>query len=95
MNLKSKKYGKLKLGNPVAKPGGEGTVYEIQNTGLQNLVAKIYNTKSIANQRHSKIAYMVRNNPTSGLSDDIAKSIIWPLDALYDSNNFFVGFLMF
>ncbi len=63
--------------------GGEGSVYEVDN----NLVAKIYNKKSITQWRYNKIGLMLsKHNQCEG--------ICFPLKFLYNKNKEFVGYLM-
>ena len=75
--------------------GGEGSVYSI--SGYPNRVAKIYHneTREERRNREEKIKAMIAINQSlafrnARLSDGIA----WPLSALYDQSNNFVGFGM-
>lgn len=71
--------------------GGEGRIYDIENG---NNVAKIY----IKDSAHieAKINYMVTHHIPNrkGDGDIDATTLTWPIDALYDCNNAFVGYVM-
>lgn len=68
--------------------GGEGTVY---STDDPSIVVKILNNSSaissLTRNKKSKIEFMASHPINNSL-------IIWPKDAVYNSNNTFVGFTM-
>jgi DNA-binding helix-hairpin-helix protein with protein kinase domain len=66
--------------------GGEGNVYEVQ--GVLELAAKIYHQNK-AGDRAEKISAM-----TSAKWHTLAPNIAFPIDALYEHGNRFVGFTM-
>ncbi|BDS15291.1 protein kinase domain-containing protein [Aureispira anguillae] len=78
----------------VAKPfagGGEGDLYEVLTASHKQYVAKIYHPQKRSKEREEKIAYLIEHPPV-GLSEEGA--IVWVIDALYDANYQFAGFIM-
>lgn len=67
--------------------GGEGDIYLLQEN--QNYVAKIFKPECRNAAREEKLRQMVRVKFT----EEQLKQIIWPLDVLYEKNQF-VGFVM-
>lgn len=84
---------RLTLVEPAIKSGGEGAIYNIKESN--DLVAKIYISKSDASIRKDKIIEMSRlcDNPTFKNSL-IMDSTAWPLAPLFDQNKVFIGFGM-
>ena len=68
--------------------GGEGDVYKI--IGKNDRVAKIYHPDRITQELEEKIKYMAKKRPSSSILNQVA----WPLEAVYDSNSRFRGFVM-
>lgn len=75
---------KVKLGNVLGEPGGEGTVYETDRPGI---VAKIYHAERITEFNMNKLQAMKQVSFTNNL-------ICWPRHLLYTNKEQFVGFLM-
>ena len=67
--------------------GGEGVVYD---TNLPNIVVKILNNNTADNltvNKKEKIEFMVKNRIDH-------PNVIWPIEAVYNSSNVFVGYTM-
>ena len=73
------------LGSMIGEPGGEGTVYEIEN--LPGRVAKIYNDKHCTSRTREKIRLMVRDRLNYN-------GIRFPLEVLNTGRGEFTGFVM-
>jgi len=72
--------------------GGEGDLYKIVSpAAYRHYVAKIYHPQKQSLEREKKIQYLIKH-PPEGLSE--RGSIVWIKDALYDTKNKFVGFIM-
>lgn len=83
----------ITLQEPAIKSGGEGTVYNI--LGYNNVVAKIYLSKSDAKERESKIREMSSLSETLGFrKTNILDDIAWPLAPLFNKAKEFIGFGM-
>ena len=67
--------------------GGEGSIHEIEH--MPEYVAKIFKPDKRSLEREEKICNMTMNN----MSEDVLQCITWPLDVLYDENDF-VGYVM-
>jgi serine/threonine protein kinase len=70
--------------------GGEAEVFAIE--GNESLVAKIYKLPSPDRER--KLQAMIQNMPVDPTLSSGHRSICWPETLLYDSRNYFAGFLM-
>lgn len=75
-----------KLSRQLGK-GGEGTVFEIENTSL---VAKIYHKPDVKMEK--KLLCMLKY-PLNPKADGVHLLIAWPQDVLYE-NNAFIGYTM-
>ena len=73
------------LGGRVGDPGGEGTVYEIEN--FPGRVAKIYNDKHCTTRTREKIKLMVKDRLNYN-------GILFPLEVLNTERGEFTGFVM-
>ncbi len=73
--------------NPFSS-GGEGDIYRI--VGNDKYVAKIYHSGVITKDLEEKIRLMTQKPPKANILNQVA----WPIDALYDQNYHFCGFLM-
>ena len=76
------------LGSKPLSSGGEGSVYNV--SGENRKVVKIYHNGVVTKELESKILYMVKNSPNASVFNQIA----WPVDAVYDNNGKFCGFVM-
>lgn len=85
IGLSGKKY---KIESKPFSSGGEGDIYNV--IGDKKHVIKVYHKDRISSELENKIRYMSKNPPESGVLNQVA----WPIDALYDSSNTFVGFVM-
>jgi DNA-binding helix-hairpin-helix protein with protein kinase domain len=78
------------LGDLIAKPGGEGSVYELKDK--PNILVKVYHPEKLKINRElyqSKIEAMV------GLKDLFSDvDVCWPLLSVYDSSKLWVGYAM-
>lgn len=79
--------------NPIASPGGEGTVYRIvQNSRYWGNCVKIYHPLKRTAHKKSKIDYMIQNKPDRLVSEN--HLICWPTEIVQDDNGNFLGFMM-
>lgn len=79
---------------PFAK-GGQGGIHIINYPIISPLcVAKLYLSLKKAKEVEKRILYMINNNPFANAQQMIADSFAWPLDALFNDKNEFVGFTM-
>lgn len=83
----------LTLEEPAIKSGGEGAIYNI--IGYNNVVAKIYLSKSDAKERENKIREMSSLSETAGFQNTkILDDVAWPLAPLFNKTKEFIGFGM-
>ena len=76
------------VGKKLAPPGGEGTVYEVDDS----TVAKIYHEPPDSPKQH-KLEAMIQNPPpTEDSNNNLA--LVWPKELLYDKASRLVGFTM-
>ena len=73
------------LGSLIGSPGGEGSVYSINNSS--EYVAKIYNFENCTARRREKLAMMIRAKLKK-------QGICFPREILYTSNREFTGYVM-
>ncbi len=76
--------------------GGEGNLYHIvAPSQWTNYVAKIYHPHKLTATREEKISFLTKNPPSlHTLNEDRHPSIVWVKDALYNTQNEFLGFVM-
>ena len=79
MDLRNDKGQTVRLLNPLTRPGGEGQVYEIENSSA--MVAKLYH-KPAEVQKATKLRYQVQ-----AAKPDLQKVAAWPTDLLLDPGN--------
>lgn len=83
---------KIQLAPKPFAGGGEGDLYQIiAPSNYKKYVAKVYHPHKRSKQREDKTQYLM-DHPPIGLFEN--GSIVWVLDALYDSTFQFVGFIM-
>jgi len=79
-----------KLGEPIAKPGGEGTVYFL--LGKPEILVKIYHPKKLAEHRQ---AYQEKIEAMIKIKDNFQKfPACWPLLSVYDREKNWIGYAM-
>lgn len=75
--------------------GGQAGIHRVVKSHFKYpVVAKIYFVDKDALNAQKRIEHMVKNNPFKTAPTEVQQSIAWPIDALYDTSNTFVGFLM-
>ncbi len=79
---------------PIANPGGEGAIYDVLNDKDIDVVAKIYHTEEMAQNRQGKLEFMVANSPIKEADPAVQNAIVWPIECVYDKKGKFVGFTM-
>ncbi len=72
---------------PAIGKGGEGSVYSI--TGMPDYVLKVFKIDKRTETRHRKLLTMI----TTALSPSAMQQITWPVDVVYQGNQF-VGYVM-
>lgn len=72
--------------------GGEGAIHKIVTPTYKDYCVKLYTPKYCTKEREKKILYMVQNLPTQLQSENY--TICWAKEAMYDTHNQFVGFMM-
>lgn len=77
------KWNKIRLGEQLGKPGGEGTVYKINDY----YVAKIYHKEKNTKRRFEKLKLMLSKNIKY-------PGICYPVALIYNSKQEFIGFIM-
>jgi len=73
---------KISLSEEIGK-GGEGTVYSID----KNIVAKIYNIRSLTQEKQSKILALIKKNIK-------IRGVCLPIESLFDEKERFIGYTM-
>lgn len=68
--------------------GAEGHIFAIEDN--DSLLAKIYHPKYVDEEKEKKIVYMISHS----LNRELLAYVAWPMDALYDGSNKFIGFVM-
>ncbi len=88
MDLKGLTGQRYQLESKPFSSGGEGDVYGI--VGSSNKVVKVYHQGLVTTELEEKLKIMVRRPPNSSILSQVA----WPLDLVYDSYEYFCGFVM-
>lgn len=88
------KFEKLLLDeNPVATPGGEGSVHRIIATpNYSDYCVKIYHTPKRTFNRRQKIEFMIKNKPLNIITSNY--KICFPTELAFDTKKNFIGFIM-
>jgi DNA-binding helix-hairpin-helix protein with protein kinase domain len=79
MELRNDKGQRVRLLKPLTRAGGEGQVFEIENTSV--MVAKLYHQPAEA-QKATKLRYQVQSAKA-----DLQKVTAWPTELLLDTGN--------
>jgi len=78
------------IGNPIAKPGGEGTVYILKDK--PGILVKVYHAEKLKTNRMS---YQNKINAMISIKNDFEKiDVCWPLLSVYDSSGQWIGYAM-
>lgn len=88
------KFEKLLLDeNPVAAPGGEGSVHRIIATpNYSDYCVKIYHAHKRTFNRRQKIEFMIKNKPQNIVTSNY--KICFPTELAFDAKKNFIGFIM-
>jgi DNA-binding helix-hairpin-helix protein with protein kinase domain len=84
-------YGKPKnLGKLIAKPGGEGSVYVLDDK--HGILVKIYHPEKLNANRYE---YQQKIDAMVSIKDDFENiDVCWPLISVYDSSRQWIGYAM-
>lgn len=90
----TKTHTRLNVSDTTIAAGGEGEIHLVEETSVEysNTCVKIYYKKKLNKLLHSKIEYMVRNQPNRLTSKGY--KICWPTETIYNDKKEFIGFLM-